>query len=130
MKMHYSELSAYEMNNHVVEYEPDRRIGWEPEAGRGHPDAVAHSSAQIRLGHRWSFELTPDGPDATIVTEIYDCCRAPADERSGMDNGSVWIESMAKTLERLDQLCAISLSRWRLRMFLPAGSGKSGIRSA
>ena len=48
----------------------------------------------------------PDGPDATIVTEIYDCSRAPEQERAGMDNGKVWIESMAKTLERLDALCA------------------------
>jgi hypothetical protein len=52
------------MNNHVVECEQDRRIGWEPEAG------------------------------------------APAEERAGMDNGNVWIESMAKTLERLDALFA------------------------
>jgi uncharacterized protein YndB with AHSA1/START domain len=32
MKMHYPHLGDYEMNNHVVEYEPDRRISWEPEA--------------------------------------------------------------------------------------------------
>ena len=40
MKMYYSGIGDYEMNNHVVEYEPDRRIGWEPEAGRGHQDAA------------------------------------------------------------------------------------------
>jgi uncharacterized protein YndB with AHSA1/START domain len=33
MKMHFPHLGDYEMNNHVVEYERDRRIGWEPEAG-------------------------------------------------------------------------------------------------
>jgi hypothetical protein len=48
----------------------------------------------------------PDGPDATVVTEIYDCLRAPEEARAGMDNGKVWIEAMAKTLERLDALCA------------------------
>jgi hypothetical protein len=37
MKMYFTELGEYEMNNHVVEYEPDRRIGWEPEAGAGTP---------------------------------------------------------------------------------------------
>ncbi|MGP7999260.1 MAG: hypothetical protein ACLPKI_18385 [Streptosporangiaceae bacterium] len=103
MKMYYSELGHYEMNNHVVEFEPDRRIGWEPEAGRGH--SGASGSAADRWGHRWSYQLTPDGPDATIVTEIYDCSRAPEEERIGMDNGSVWAESMARTLERLDALC-------------------------
>jgi hypothetical protein len=106
MKMYFAHLGDYEMNNHVVEYEPDRRIGWEPEAGRGHPAAASDSSDPSRWGHRWSYQLTPDGPDATVVTEIYDCSRAPEDERAEMDNGNVWIESMTKTLERLDSLCA------------------------
>lgn len=105
MKMYYPHLGDYEMNNHVVEYEPDRRIGWEPAAGRGHPNAAADGEDPARWGQRWSYELTPDGPDATIVTEIYDCSRAPADERAGMDNGRVWIGSMTETLERLDALC-------------------------
>jgi hypothetical protein len=30
MKMYYREHGDYEMNNHVVEYEPDRRVGWSP----------------------------------------------------------------------------------------------------
>jgi hypothetical protein len=100
MKMHYPALGDYEMNNHVVEYELDRRIGWEPAAGRGHP-----RSSENRWGHRWSYELTPDGPHATVVTEIYDCSRAPEEERAGMDNGNGWIETMTKTLERLEGLC-------------------------
>ena len=94
------------MNNHVVEYEQDRRIGWEPAAGRGHPNAAADSSEPNRWGHRWSYQLTPDGPDATIVTEIYDCSRAPADERAEMANGKIWAAAMAETLERLDALWA------------------------
>jgi hypothetical protein len=105
MKMYFSRLGDYEMNNHVVEYEQDRLIGWEPEAGRGHPNAAADSPDSARWGQRWSYQLTPDGPDATIVTEIYDCSRAPEKERAGMDNGQVWAESMTKTLERLDALC-------------------------
>lgn len=106
MKMYFSHLGDYEMNNHVVEYERDRRIGWEPEAGRGHPNAVPDGPEPARWGQRWSYQLTPDGPDATIVTEIYDCSRAPEKERAGMDNGKIWLESMARTLERLDALCA------------------------
>jgi len=106
IKMYYSKLGDYEMNNHVVEYEPDRRITWEPEAGRGHPDATPSSPAEARWGQRWGYQLTPDGPDATIVTEIYDCSRVPEDERLGMDDGKIWAESMARTLERLDALCS------------------------
>jgi hypothetical protein len=106
MKMYFPHLGDYEMNNHVVEYEQDRRIGWEPEAGRGHPAAASDGPALSRWGHRWSYQLVPDGPDATVVTETYDCSRAPEEERAQMDNGYVWAESMAKTLERLDVLCA------------------------
>src|ERR1700722_2109175 len=60
MKMYFAHLGDYEMNNHVVEFEPDRRIGWEPEAGRGHPDTAPDSPAEVRWGHVWSYELTPD----------------------------------------------------------------------
>jgi hypothetical protein len=105
MKMYFTELGEYEMNNHVVEYDPDRRIGWEPEAGRGHPNAVPEAERRARWGQRWSFELTPDGPDATIVTEIFDCSRVPEDERADIDNGNIWVESMNRTLERLDGSC-------------------------
>jgi hypothetical protein len=105
MRMHFAQLGDYEMNNHVVEYEKDRRIGWEPEAGRGHPAAATGDANASRWGHRWSYQLTPDGPDATVVSEIYDCSRVPEEERAQMDNGNVWAESMARTLERLEALC-------------------------
>lgn len=105
MRMHFSRLGDYEMNNHIVEYEADRRIGWEPVPGHGHPDDVAQGDVEERWGHRWCFELAPDGPDATVVTEIYDCSRAPENEQAGMDYGRVWIGSMTTTLERLDGVC-------------------------
>jgi hypothetical protein len=106
MKMHNQALGDYEMNNHIVEYELNRRIGWEPELRVAeHPDG-APTPVGNRPGQRWSFELTPDGPDATVVTEIYDCSRAPELVRSIVDNGNGWVKSMSKTLERLAGLCA------------------------
>ena len=45
--------------------------------------------AAARWGQQWFFELTPDGPDATIVTEIFDFSRVPEDERVDIDNGSM-----------------------------------------
>lgn len=99
MQMKSRKWGDYEVDNHVVEFEPDRLVGWEPQAGRGHPN---HGSP--RLGHRWSYRLQPDGPATTVVTETYDCSRAPEDERLAMDNGNLWVESMAATLERLDTL--------------------------
>lgn len=105
MKMYYHEHGDYEMNNHVVEFEPDRRVGWEPEAGRGHP-ASGSGDTGGRWGQRWTYELTPDGPDATVVTELYDCSRAPASERAEMADGAVWIEAMTDSLDRLASICA------------------------
>jgi len=107
MRMYYSEYGDYEMDNHVVEFERDRRIGWEPWAGRGHPDTAPDSTAEARWGHVWSYELTPDGPDATIVTEIFDCSSTPEEERLDIDNGKIWAKTMAETLERLDRACTV-----------------------
>jgi hypothetical protein len=104
IKMYYVDHGDYEMNNHVVEFEQDRRIGWEPEAGRGHPDAGA-PAVERRWGQRWIYDLVPDGPQATIVTEIYDCSGVADGDRLSMDNGRIWIDAMTKTLERLDHLC-------------------------
>ena len=67
--------------------------------------AVAGLDEAARTTGRWSYQLTPDGPDATVVTEIYDRSRAPEEERAGMDDGKVWLEGMAETLKRLDALC-------------------------
>jgi uncharacterized protein YndB with AHSA1/START domain len=105
MKMRYAALGDYEMNNLVVEYEVNRRIGWEPAPGDGHPDADAQDSVGNREGHRWIFELTPAGPNATVVTEIYDCSHASEQLRLDVSDGRAWVESMTKTLERLDRLC-------------------------
>jgi len=62
MRMFYAEHGDYEMNNHVVEYELNRRIGWEPAPGHGHPGFDAAGTADARWGHRWIFDLAPDGP--------------------------------------------------------------------
>jgi hypothetical protein len=108
MRMYYVQHGEYEMNNHVVEYELNRRIAWEPEAGRGHPDEGA---SDARWGQRWGFALEPDGPQATIVTQSYDCSLVPVDERVGMDDGRMWIAAMTATLQRLDELCSVRASR-------------------
>ena len=105
MKVYFEEYGEYHMINHVVEFEPERRIGWEPEAGRGHPNAEPGAGCPARWGQRWSFELTPDGPDVTVVTEIFDCSRVPEDQRVDINYGNIWVESMHGTLKCLDRLC-------------------------
>jgi uncharacterized protein YndB with AHSA1/START domain len=104
MKMHNAEMGDYEMANHIVDYELDRRIAWEPVlSAASRPEDVADIGD--RAGHRWSYELTADGPNATVVTETFDCSQAPDWLRKVLDNGSRWTESMTATLEKLETQC-------------------------
>jgi uncharacterized protein YndB with AHSA1/START domain len=109
MSMHNDEMGDYEITNHVVDYQPNRRIAWEPVL-----TAASREEDQADIGdrsrHRWIYDLTPDGPDATIVTETYDCTQAPEWLRRAVKNGQRWVTSMTVTLERLDQQCSRRLS--------------------
>src|SRR5580700_3616188 len=66
MKMHHEEFGDYEMSNHVVAFEPGRRIEWMPERIGAEPGR-----------YRWGYVLTPDGAGATVVTETFDCGASP-----------------------------------------------------
>jgi hypothetical protein len=103
MKMHNDEMGDYEVSNHVVEYELNRRIGWEPVLA-----AASREEDKAEIGdrgeHRWSYELTPVGPHTTLVTETYDCARSPEWLRRAVKGGTRWIASMTVTLEKLDDL--------------------------
>jgi hypothetical protein len=85
----------YQMANEVVEYEQDRKIVWEPRR---------HDADSPTPGHLWGYELTPDGENATVVTEIFDCTRWPEEDKPFIDYGRTWVEAMTKTLERLDEV--------------------------
>jgi len=93
-KMNFTAMGDYEMHNRIVVYETNRCIGWEPE-----------NAELARNGSRWRFDLIPDGPDGTVVTETYDCTDSPERVREAVDNGNAWLAGMTKTLHRLDQLC-------------------------
>ncbi len=68
-------------------------------------NTITHRSS-VRDAKSRRFDLTPDGPDATLVTDTYDCTDSPEEVRKAVDNGKVWLGGMAKTLGRLGQLCA------------------------
>jgi len=104
ISMHNAEMGGYEITNHVVEFERDRRIGWEPVLSAA---SRAEDQAEIgeRSGHRWIYELEPVGPDSTVVSEIYDCTRAPDWLRKAVRNGQRWTQDIATTLENLDRHC-------------------------
>lgn len=102
MKKFYGDLGEHETEDHVVEFEVDRRIAWEPAARDAGPAAASGVPTGERTGHRWGWELQPDGPGATVVTEIYDCSRAPESVRTQVHEGRAWRRSMETSLERLD----------------------------
>ena len=108
MKMHRLG-DDYLMINYVVEFEPDRRIFWEPAPGDpSRAEGDDPSKVGIPAGYRWGYILTPDGDDATVVTEVFDY--GPLSEELLRDGGA-WIngsnsvlESMVASLERLEKI--------------------------
>ena len=94
-KMYFTAMGDYEMHNRIVAFEQDRCIAWEP----GNPELA-------RNGSLWRYDLSPVGPNATVVTETYDCRESPESVREAVDNGNAWLAGMTKTLEQLDELCA------------------------
>ena len=108
MKMHRLG-DDYLMLNHVVEFEPGRRIFWEPAPGDpSRTEGNDPSKVGIAAGYRWGYILTPDGDDATVVTEVFDCAAISQDL---LHDGGTWInasnsvlESMAGSLERLERI--------------------------
>ena len=93
MRMYNDEFGDYVMRNEVVEFEPDRRIAWAPQRHDVDDDDDWR--------HRWRFELEPDGPDATVVTETYDLSRSPDEAKRIMRDGTVWLDGMRVSLERV-----------------------------
>ncbi len=108
MKMHRLG-DDYLILNYVVEFEPDRRIFWEPAPGdASRAEDNDPSKVGIPAGYRWGYILDPDGDNATVVTEVFDLGPLPEDLLS---DGGAWIngtnsvsESMAASLERLQKI--------------------------
>ena len=102
----------YLMLNYVVEFEPDRRIFWEPAPGDpSRAEGNDPSKVGIPAGYRWGYILTPDGDDATVVTEVFDYGPLEEIRQSLLRDGGAWIngansvlESMTASLERLEKI--------------------------
>jgi hypothetical protein len=103
VEMRNPEMGPYEIANLVVEFEPNRRIAWEPVLSAASRDED-RDGIGIRNGVRWSYELTAEAPNATLVTESYDCTRSPEWLRTAVKDGRRWLDSMTESLERLDRL--------------------------
>lgn len=101
MAMHNDEMGEYEMTSHVVEYEQDRRIVWEPVlSGATREDEVADIGESAH--QRWGYTLAPEGAGVTLVTETFDCRESPEWLQKAVRGGERWSEAMTVTLERLE----------------------------
>ncbi len=106
MKMHRLGRD-YVMVNHVVEFVPDRRISWEPAPGDVDTAGGDPSRVGIPAGYRWGYVLTPDGDNATVVTEFFDCGQDEnrwillREDGQWINGNNSVLESMTATLERL-----------------------------
>jgi hypothetical protein len=103
----------YLMVNYVVEFEPDRRIFWEPAPGDLATAGDDPSRIGIPAGYRWGYSLTPDGDNTTVVTEVFDSGLLSEetgqpllrDEGAWINGKSSVLESMTASLERLEKIC-------------------------
>ncbi len=97
----------YFMVNYVVDFEPERRIFWEPAPGDVATAGGEPSKVGVPAGYRWGFILTPEGEDATVVTEVFDYGPNSEILREGGQwiNGSTSVvESMTATLGKLEKI--------------------------
>lgn len=103
IRMNNNFMGDYVMASHIAEFERDRRISWEPELIEASRDEDRNLIG-VKGAMRWSYELTPDGEDATTVTETYDCSGASEERQQMLRGGEVWRNSMKRSLENLARI--------------------------
>lgn len=103
MKMFNDEMGEYVMENRVVEFEPGRRIAWEPVLR-----SISNPCHELRVGvsvfQVWGWRLEPLDVDHTRVTETYDCSHSPEWLKEAINGGEAWRPGMAASLENLERL--------------------------
>lgn len=103
MSMTHWSRGNYTMENHVVEFERDRRIAWEPVAqvsDRGDFD----SDGRNRESRCWGWQLDPLSDESTRVTESFEGRNLSDALRGFIKDGEFWRPAMVTSLENLEVL--------------------------
>jgi uncharacterized protein YndB with AHSA1/START domain len=100
MDMHHDRFGYYQMRSEIVEYEPGRRLVWEPARVLAPEEGGGTESGR----YRWGYEFAPDGDGATIVTETFDCTRSGPELRDAVKEGEGWRDAMTASLVKLELL--------------------------
>jgi hypothetical protein len=103
MNMTHWSLGDYGMENHVVEYVPDRRIVWEPRA-HTYETSEFPGGGSVSESRYWGWELEPLGENLTRVTEVFDGSRLSDGLREFIKEGEFWRKGMIESLENLERL--------------------------
>ncbi|HEY3906165.1 MAG TPA: SRPBCC family protein [Streptosporangiaceae bacterium] len=101
INMYNDQDGDYQVRNVVVEYLADRRLAWAPMTPTSDPEEQ-HTVDPVR--YEWGYELAPDGHGVTVVTETFDCRRAPEDLRKRLQDGETWRDAMIASLIKLELL--------------------------
>jgi hypothetical protein len=103
MNMFNDEMGDYVMENHVVEFEPERCVVWEPVM-----KSIENPDFQSGVGdsalQQWGWRLEPLDAEHTRVTEFFDCSRSPERLRVAVKDGEQWRPDIEASLENLERL--------------------------
>jgi uncharacterized protein YndB with AHSA1/START domain len=107
VNMFNDEMGDYVMENHVVEFEPERRIAWEP-VMRSVDKPEFQSGVGEPAHYQWGWQLEPLDAGRTRVTEFFDCSRSPDWLQTAVKGGERWRPGIEASLENLERLVAES----------------------
>ncbi len=105
MNMFNDEMGDYVMENRVVEFEPDRRIVWDP-VMRSIDKPEFQSDVGEPADHQWGWQLEPLDASRTRVTEFFDCSRSPEWLQKAVKGGERWRPAIEASLDSLERLIA------------------------
>jgi uncharacterized protein YndB with AHSA1/START domain len=108
IKMAHWHLGNYVMANHVLMYEQDRLISWEPVVY-----SYENPEYQSSVGHpglrEWGWQLEPLSDGRTRVTAFFEGSRLPEELRKFIKDGEFWRPAMVTSLENLERIVSQSV---------------------